>query len=157
MRGCIALLLSSALSSALPVLLAAALVTACDDEEGYPPAAPSNDMSDVPGGAAEPGGSAEGVTPVTPPPGTPQPLGPGWTVPFPEEAQRSGVASSDVVLLVTVSSTGAVEDAAVLSDPGHGLGEAARTFARGQKFKPAVDASGTPIRASTRVRVHFHH
>jgi periplasmic protein TonB len=141
MRGFIALLLP-------PVLLATAL-TACDDEEGYPPATPSNDTSDVTGGAAE------GATPVAPPPGTPQPLGAGWTVPFPDEAQRSGVASADVVLLVTVSSSGAVEDAAVLSDPGHGLGEAARTFARSQKFKPAVDASGTPIRASTRIRVKF--
>jgi protein TonB len=131
-------------------LVAAALATACDDEEGYPPATPTNDMSDVPAGAGSPA-----ATSGTPPAGTPQPLGGPWTAPFPEEAERSGIASADVVLLVTVSPTGAVEDAAVMTDPGHGFGEAARDYARTQQFKPAVDASGAAIRATTRIRVRF--
>lgn len=126
---------------------------ACDDEEGFPPAVPANDTSDVPPGAAT--GPATAGSPVAPPPGTPQPLGGAWTVAFPEEAERSGIASADVVLLVTVSPGGGVEDVAVVTDPGHGFGEAARDFARDQQFKPAVDASGAAIRATTRIRVRF--
>ena len=127
---------------------------ACDDEEGYPPNAPSNDMTDI--SATPQQASSAPSAPSQPPPGTPQPLGEGWTVPFPEEAAEAGISSAEVVLLVTVSPSGAVEDAAVVTDPGHGFGEPARRYALGQRFKPAVDAAGTAIRASTRMRVRFH-
>lgn len=112
-------------------------------------------MTDIaPASSQQPAAAAS--APSQPPPGTPQPLGEAWTVPFPEEAVEAGIASAEVVLLVTVSPSGTVEDAAVMTDPGHGFGEAARSYALGQRFKPAVDAAGTAIRASTRMRVRFH-
>ncbi len=139
------------------VALAVSALGACDDEEGFPPNTPANDMTEPP--PAPPPASASvdpsASAPAQPPPGTPQPVGRAWVVPFPEEASRAGVAAAEVVLLVTVSPAGAVEDAAVVIDPGHGFGDAARRFALGQQFKPAVDAAGTPIRATTRVRVAF--
>ena len=112
-------------------------------------------MTDI-GPAAPQQPALAASAPSQPPAGTPQPLGEAWAVPFPDEAARAGVSSAEVVLVVTVSPSGAVEDAAVVTDPGHGFGEAARSFALGQRFKPAVDASGTAIRASTRMRVRFH-
>jgi protein TonB len=139
----------------IAILGLAACAYGCDDEEGYPPNAPGNDMTEV--APATPQQSPQPTSsPSQPPPGTPQPLGEAWVVPFPAEATQAGVASAEVVLLVTVSPSGAVEDAAVMTDPGHGFGEAARRYALGQRFKPAVDASGTAIRASTRMRVRFH-
>jgi TonB family protein len=144
---------SSRVRFALLVVLVAC-ACACDDEEGYPPNAPSNDMTEVAPATPQEGSTTS--APSQPPPGTPQPLGQAWAVPFPEEAAQAGIQSAEVVLVVTVAPSGTVEDAAVVTDPGHGFGPAARTYALGQRFKPALDASGTAIRASTRMKVRFH-
>jgi TonB family protein len=46
---------------------------------------------------------------------------------------------------VHVSATGAVTVLGLVNSLGHGLDESARQCAAGIRFKPAVDASGTPM------------
>jgi protein TonB len=55
---------------------------------------------------------------------------------YPEAALRLGIEGR-VVLLVTIDETGAVGDVRVVSDPGHGLGQAAvKGFKRRCRFEP---------------------
>jgi protein TonB len=54
-----------------------------------------------------------------------------------------------VLIAVTVLETGAPRSAAVLRDPGHGFGAAAKACAMGQRFQPALDRNGSPIAATT--------
>lgn len=79
----------------------------------------------------------------------------GWECPFPPEADRAKVDSAVVVIQATISASGAAEDVVVLSDPGNGFAEAARSCALKQRFKPGL-VEGKPARATTKpFRVRF--
>jgi protein TonB len=69
-------------------------------------------------------------------------------VPYPPEARKAGVEGK-VVLALVIAPDGAVAGARVLSEPGAGLGEAARQAARHFRFSPALlegEAVETEIR-----------
>ncbi|MCA9641723.1 MAG: TonB family protein, partial [Myxococcales bacterium] len=97
---------------------------------------------------AAPAFAAEGE--VDEPPGksatlTPPRLLKTIDVPYPAEAIRLEIAG-DVVLRLILDERGHVEGAEVVSGPGHGLDEAARTAALSFEFAPA-ERDGKPIRA----------
>jgi protein TonB len=80
----------------------------------------------------------------------------GWTCPRPEDARDVPSEDETVVLTVVVHPDGRVLSAALVSDPGHGLGERALACARAQRFAPATDDAGRPILAtSPQIRVRF--
>jgi protein TonB len=69
-------------------------------------------------------------------------------VPYPAEARKAGVEGK-VLMLLRIAADGTVSAARVLSEPGSGLGEAAREAALRFRFSPAVaegDAVETEIR-----------
>jgi protein TonB len=73
---------------------------------------------------------------------------------YPEEARRLGFEGV-VVLVVTVSEKGAVTDARVVDDPGHGLGAAAAaSVKRHARFEPGRKG-GEPVATSIRMSVRF--
>jgi periplasmic protein TonB len=72
---------------------------------------------------------------------------------YPERARREGVAGQ-VVLILQLDARGAVVDARVVSEPGAGLGAAAREGALRFRFAPAV-ADGTPVETSIRFTYTF--
>jgi hypothetical protein len=64
-----------------------------------------------------------------------------------------------VFLAIHVGPDGAPQTVEVLDDPGHGLGELAKSCAYQQKFRPAVDANGNPAPGTFKIHVGFqgHH
>jgi protein TonB len=61
-----------------------------------------------------------------------------------------------VIVRAWVRADGSVEQASVVSDPGHGFGTAAINCTQHTRFNPARDAQGRPIRAlSPPIRVRF--
>jgi periplasmic protein TonB len=86
----------------------------------------------------------------------PRPIGecrPGADA-YPEAARRLGLEGV-VVLALTIDETGAVAEARVLEDPGHGFGAAAaRSVRRDCRFAPAR-RDGEPVATSVRYTVRF--
>ena len=74
-------------------------------------------------------------------------------VPYPAAARHSGLEGR-VVLLLSIGEDGRVTAARVLSDPGSGLGEAAREAALHFRFSPALDA-GEPVPTEIRFTYTF--
>jgi protein TonB len=74
-------------------------------------------------------------------------------VPYPPEARKAGVAGK-VVLLLRVAPDGQVLSASIVSEPGSGLGEAAREAALRFRFEPAV-ADGEAIETELRFTYRF--
>jgi periplasmic protein TonB len=73
---------------------------------------------------------------------------------YPEEALRLEVEGL-VVLVLTIDEKGAVTDARVVEDPGHGLGAAAAASVRRRwRFEPARK-DGEPVATTWRVKVRF--
>jgi protein TonB len=73
---------------------------------------------------------------------------------YPEAALRLGV-EGPVVLVLTIDETGAIVDARVVGDPGHGLGPAAvRSVRRFCRFEPAR-RGGEPVATTLRFTVRF--
>jgi protein TonB len=58
-------------------------------------------------------------------------------------------------LRVELSGQGAVNRVAILHDPGHGFGAAARRCAFGKRYNPALDQKGRPIPAALVINVRF--
>ncbi|MFO0760483.1 MAG: TonB family protein [Byssovorax sp.] len=107
---------------------------------------------------AGPPGSAEPPLPDGASNGTPATVASGtsWSCPFPPEADKAKIDSAIVVISVAVAADGQVSKVQILSDPGHGFGEAARACAKGVKYKPAIDGHGHAIASTTPpIRVHF--
>ena len=77
--------------------------------------------------------------------------------PFPPESDKAGIDDSSVTVDVRVDAEGRPIDARVVTDPGHGFGEAARRCALRASFDPARDHDGRGIEAQTGpFRVRFH-
>jgi len=73
---------------------------------------------------------------------------------YPEAALRLGIEGL-VVLVLAVDETGAIVDARVVEDPGHGLGAAAARSVRLHcRFEPAR-RGGEPVATSFRYKVRF--
>jgi protein TonB len=72
------------------------------------------------------------------------------TCDFPTQADFARIDHAVAVLIVRVRPDGTAEAATVVSDPGHGFGEAARRCALRTRFIPARDRAGNAITAETR-------
>jgi protein TonB len=82
--------------------------------------------------------------------------GRNWSCPWPREADAEQIDEQTVVIRVVVAADGTAESVTVVSDPGHGFGQAAATCATQTRFTPARDHEGTPVRAtSPPIRVRF--
>jgi protein TonB len=80
-----------------------------------------------------------------------------WDCGFPPEADSSELHYAAVEVAVTVQPDGSAESVDVLVDPGHGFAAVATTCALEQRFIPALDREGRPIRAVTRpFTIGFH-
>ena len=79
-----------------------------------------------------------------------------WTCPWPDQADAQQIDEQTVVIRARVRADGRVDNVDVLSDPGFGFAQAARSCALRAHFDPARDALGQPIVASSPpIRVHF--
>ncbi|WP_164021059.1 TonB family protein [Pyxidicoccus trucidator] len=79
-----------------------------------------------------------------------------WSCPWPKEAEALRLDEQTVVLRVVVTPEGRVTTAELMSDPGHGFGEAALACARSARFEAAVDRAGRRYLAtSPPIRVRF--
>lgn len=79
----------------------------------------------------------------------PRPLGNDWNCSrlFPSDPEAGDFAT--VSILVTVGLDGRPQSVAVLKDPGHGFGAAARACAMTQRFTVGLDRSGQPVTSTT--------
>jgi periplasmic protein TonB len=66
------------------------------------------------------------------------------TPPYPNEAKRNGIEGA-VVLRVEITKEGRVRSARVVEDPGGGLGAAAYAAMLRERWRPALDRSGSPV------------
>jgi protein TonB len=81
---------------------------------------------------------------------------PDWRCPWPREAEDEQIDRQIAMVRVVVRPDGSVESAQILSDAGHGFGQAAVACAMRTQFVPARDARGRAIRAqSPPIRVRF--
>ncbi|WP_342374000.1 TonB family protein [Myxococcus stipitatus] len=79
-----------------------------------------------------------------------------WSCPWPKEADALRIDNQTVVLRVAVDAEGEVTSTDLVSDPGHGFGQAALACARKARFDTALDREGRPIAAvSPPIRVRF--
>jgi periplasmic protein TonB len=80
---------------------------------------------------------------------------PDWNCPFPSEADINGVDRALTTLRVELSGQGKVNHVAILRDPGHGFGAAAKRCALGKRYNPALDREGRPIAGTLVINVRF--
>jgi protein TonB len=110
----------------------------------------------VPGGR----GTAAAAQPPAPVEDKSRPIGltggSAWNCPFPPEADADQIDNAVVGVQVTVGPDGSATTVAVVSDPGHGFGRAAKACAKARRYQPALDKSGTAIVSSTMVNVRFY-
>ncbi|MGC4093080.1 MAG: hypothetical protein QM756_35370 [Polyangiaceae bacterium] len=78
-----------------------------------------------------------------------------WNCPFPASADVDGVDQALVTIRVEVDASGKPRRVLVLSDPGHGFGEAARRCALAKEWTAALDRGGRPIAAGLNLNVRF--
>ncbi|MCA9577950.1 MAG: hypothetical protein KC668_21095 [Myxococcales bacterium] len=103
-----------------------------------------------PAGATGTGGAAVNAQPAQ----APRAVNSDWTCPWPGAAIAADLYQQNVTVRVQVGVDGAVERATA-RDPGFGFGPAAAACARRERFHPARDGAGQPVRATALVRVHF--
>jgi protein TonB len=79
-----------------------------------------------------------------------------WTCPWPDQADAQQIDEQTVVIRARVRADGQVDNVDVLSDPGFGFAQSARSCALRTHFDPARDSLGQPIVGSSPpIRVHF--
>jgi len=83
------------------------------------------------------------------------PVSPDWGCKLPSDAEKAGVGDAFVDAMLTVDAHGSVVTAQILTDPGYGVGQAARECAKRATFVPAKDAHGRAVEDTVRVRVHL--
>jgi protein TonB len=81
--------------------------------------------------------------------------GSAWKCPFPSEADRDGIDRAVATIRVATDARGAVANAAIVQDPGHGFGREARQCALNKRFEPALDHDGTPVEGVVSIHVRF--
>jgi len=81
--------------------------------------------------------------------------GASWDCPFPHEADEEGIHQAVATIEVNVSAAGKVSTVNVVQDPGNGFGRAAKRCAFNKDWSPGTNAEGSPIAATTVVRVRF--
>ena len=107
-------------------------------------------------GASGPGGGSGGTAPASAAPvQAARPVSNQWRCPWPSAAVAADLYRQSVTVRVVISADGTVERATALRDPGHGFGAAAESCARRERFIPARDAGGQPMRSTAPVRVAF--
>jgi TonB family protein len=113
------------------------------------------DVARGPGGAAAPGVS--GPAPARPATNASRSVRAesAWACAWPREADGEAIDTQSATVRITVGADGRLESASIEADPGYGFGRAALECARAMRYAPALDASGTPMRATTSVRVRF--
>jgi protein TonB len=81
---------------------------------------------------------------------------PDWTCPWPVEADADQIDHQVAIVRVMVDVDGAASSPSLVYDPGHGFGQAALECARRERFIPARDRDGHPVRSqSPPIRVRF--
>lgn len=79
-----------------------------------------------------------------------------WDCPWPAEADSLGIDEQTVVIRVTVRADGQFESAEIVRDPGHGFGAETLKCAPLNRYQPALDRTGRPVKArSGPIRVRF--
>ena len=79
-----------------------------------------------------------------------------WRCAWPREADAEQIDEQAVVIRVVVRADGTVESATLVSDPGHGFGQAAVACATRTRFVPARDRGGRAFTStSPPIRVRF--
>lgn len=79
-----------------------------------------------------------------------------WQCAWPREADTEQIDERAVVLRIIVGVDGTAESASLMSDPGHGFGQAAVACALRTRFTPARDRQGRTIKSqSPPIRVRF--
>lgn len=78
-----------------------------------------------------------------------------WSCPFPAAANSAGIDLAIVQLRIQVDARGRLGSVAVVADPGHGFGDAARRCAATRQFLPALDRDGAPVPGELVIRVRF--
>lgn len=79
-----------------------------------------------------------------------------WDCPWPSDARALHDREREVRIRVVVRADGSPASVDVISDPGHGFAEAARSCALGMKYTAAIGSSGQPVEArSPLIRVLF--
>lgn len=85
-----------------------------------------------------------------------EPANADWGCPWPTEAERADVNEESATVRVVVGVDGVPVSVRVLRDPGFGFGSAAAACAMRERYNPAQDDAGRPIRAeSAPIRVTF--
>ncbi|APR99880.1 hypothetical protein BCY86_03700 [Pajaroellobacter abortibovis] len=72
-----------------------------------------------------------------------------WNCPWPFEAELAHIDEAIVKVRVTVQTNGLPERVEILSDPGYGFAEEAKSCVMQHKFIPALNRDGIPIRSQT--------
>jgi protein TonB len=78
-----------------------------------------------------------------------------WNCPFPQQADLEGINHATSLLSVTVDASGRASSVAILRDPGHGFGLAARACALRRRYHAALDRSGLPVATTLVLNVRF--
>jgi protein TonB len=130
------------------------------------------------GGTTTPTGTgtsaAHGGPPLPPPPPRPAPRQPPppspapdrsrppgvagglqWSCPFPPEADADQIDGAVVGIRADVDASGQVKNVAIVSDPGHGFGRAARRCALARTWIAALNRDGAATDGSVVVNVRF--
>ena len=106
------------------------------------PGAPGDPVSTGLPGSAVRAGPADRSRPVSL-------AGESWSCPWPSEAERLAIDEQAVVIRIVARADGSVEAVTVVSDPGHGFGEAAAHCARQARVLPARASDGQAVRATS--------
>lgn len=78
-----------------------------------------------------------------------------WNCPFPDNSEAEGVDRAVATIRIQVDAAGRTGGVSIVSDPGHGFGEAARRCASGRRWNPALDRAGNVSASSVLVAVRF--
>ncbi len=78
-----------------------------------------------------------------------------WRCPFPPEADAEQIDHAVVTLKVDVDRFGTAMSAVATKETGYGFGREARRCALHQRWSPALDHQGKPVRGSTTLNVRF--
>lgn len=76
-------------------------------------------------------------------------LSESWSCPWPKDAELLAINEQTAVIRVVARSDGTVETVALVSDPGHGFGDAAAICAKRMRFLPARASNGETVRATS--------